>query len=491
MTIYRLDNQRANYKGYWLANTAYLLGDRVLAESTNAEVPRKYVFECTTAGTSQNPGPPTWDVSVPDTSTTTDGTVTWTCRIPDDWDNAHGRLDWLTLLSTAGDFIYVDDGHSSSHTANITIQGSTTFGTPLQIICVDKATDLVSTGALISNTAAIYLQGVAYSYGVNYTCTVLWIYQSGIDATWTIENSTLDLDNTSYVTLLGLPGIKSLILNNVIINIGTLGAYISSYEGYPIVWNGGSLVAAAGLTNLFKSIAAASVPLRYIVRDVDLSAVTGALVNVTGYLVDVLFERCKLGAGTTIITGTFTIPKSGRVRAHHCSNANNVIEFYEACYEGTVEDETTIVRSGGLATSWKMVSSANVKEYIQPLISPPFSIWNSATGSAKTITVYIYNATADLDDDEVWIEVEYPANDGGKGLIVFDRAGCGAGFNTRNPLATPAAQADDTSTWNGSSTYSQKLQVTFTPALAGPITVRVHLAKASTTMYVDPKVYIT
>lgn len=58
----------------WQANTAYAVGDQVLAVTRDAQ---DYVYECVTAGTSANPTEPTWVNTTPGTSTTTDNTVTW------------------------------------------------------------------------------------------------------------------------------------------------------------------------------------------------------------------------------------------------------------------------------------------------------------------------------------------------------------------------------------------------------------------------------
>jgi len=58
--------------GAWQASTAYSLGDVVRPTTRNG-----YVYECTTAGTS-DAAEPTWPTTVG--NTVTDGTVVWTCR---------------------------------------------------------------------------------------------------------------------------------------------------------------------------------------------------------------------------------------------------------------------------------------------------------------------------------------------------------------------------------------------------------------------------
>lgn len=57
----------------WLANTAYVVGDRVKKTSSPT-----HIFVCTVAGTSANPTEPTWPSTID--ATVVDGTVTWRCE---------------------------------------------------------------------------------------------------------------------------------------------------------------------------------------------------------------------------------------------------------------------------------------------------------------------------------------------------------------------------------------------------------------------------
>ena len=514
MATYKLDNKYSDYQGHWTANTAYTLGQRVMAESGNSGDARKYMFECTTAGTSQNPGPPTWDTTPG--NTTSDGTVTWTCREATSWDNAHGRLDWLMLLAGASDIIHVDDGHDYDYNVNavITLQGSGTTSTRLMIVCVDKADDSASTGAKIQNTAdnssaGFLFKGSGYSFGVYYgtggnidvsdpTNGIYWSFE-GTGDTLLFELQSTSTSLTRDITLgsVASPSKTQIIAiygGNIKFNGGADKNYFYVYRNTFVLWQGGSFITTNSQSPIYTG--ATSGPLKFLFKDVDLSSASGNFIDAskTSRMNDMLF-RCKLPAAFSPITGSFSEYR-GTFKMYHCSDATNTYEFYEESYFGIVQDETTIVRSGGASDgttsySMKMVSSANVKEYYQPLISRRINVWNPTAGSSVTFTAYIYNSSADLNDDDVWMELFLPANDGGLGAVYFDKAGCGVGFNTKNPLATPAVQADDTSTWNGSSDYSQKLVITVTPGLAGQVTARIMLAKPSTTIYVDPVIYLS
>jgi len=64
----------------WIANHAYIIGDTVFVpEHGGAESVKCRTYRCTTAGTSQNPGPPGWAGADAIGDTLVDGTVTWTC----------------------------------------------------------------------------------------------------------------------------------------------------------------------------------------------------------------------------------------------------------------------------------------------------------------------------------------------------------------------------------------------------------------------------
>ncbi len=53
-------------------------------------------------------------------------------------------------------------------------------------------------------------------------------------------------------------------------------------------------------------------------------------------------------------------------------------------------------------------------------------------------------------------------------------------------FGTPTALSSDSSTWGGSVSNKYKVQISFTPQMKGAFKARLFLAKASTTVYVDP-----
>jgi hypothetical protein len=180
--------------------------------------------------------------------------------------------------------------------------------------------------------------------------------------------------------------------------------------------------------------------------------------------------------------GTITVPRVGPQKV--------------ASYYGTLSALTTHYRTGGAddgpttnAYSWEMVSSANSRELVNPLVGPEIKVW-VPTGS-RTVRLYLASA-ADKDNDEFWIDVHSPSEAGSataQGRYQTTRCGL---------LSTPAALDRSASTdWTGAntgtdgSTGQQKIDVTINPTVEGWVTVIPHLAKASTTVYVDPELELT
>jgi hypothetical protein len=201
------------------------------------------------------------------------------------------------------------------------------------------------------------------------------------------------------------------------------------------------------------------------------------------------FRNCKMPAFTNVTTGTNPNIGGTKVYMHDCDSADTHIRFAEHSWHGSVVNQiTTLIRTGGAqqadgtSYSWLMNGSANSVNIYAPLASPEWVVYNTAVGSAKTVTVEILrdNAT-NLQDDEIWLEVQYLGTSGfPKGTIITDRMA--------NILSTPADQATSAASWDTtgmSAANEQKLEVTFTPQEAGYLICRVMLA-ANTSVYVDP-----
>ncbi len=230
-------------------------------------------------------------------------------------------------------------------------------------------------------------------------------------------------------------------------------------------------------------------------EDCDFSGCTADMHLVTfdaaAVMNQVTFRRCKLPSSYQITT---TIPRGNTIRVESCSGGTDTVPFLGITNWtdefGVTQATTTQKRTGGASDgdqtfSWEMNPNVNVSFY-SPLESPPITYW--ATPGAQTVTIHIAN-DVDLDTDECWMVVEHPdvATPANPDHIVLS--------NTKpNPLVTGNAIARDAgSTWDGAgtgtdgSTGQQKLvSSSFNPTEAGPVIIRVYLAKDDT-MYVDPQ----
>ena len=181
-----------------------------------------------------------------------------------------------------------------------------------------------------------------------------------------------------------------------------------------------------------------------------------------------------------------------RMEMYNCDSADTNYRLWVRDYSGDTTSETTIIRTGGAndgtnGLSWKMASTANAEFPGIVLRSPEIVQWNETTGSSKTATVEVVTDGVTLTDADCWLEIQYLGTSG------YPR-GSFADDSVANVLATPANQTTSTETWTTtglSSPTKQKLSVTFTPQEKGFIHAVVKLAKASTTVYVDPKLTVT
>jgi hypothetical protein len=131
----------------------------------------------------------------------------------------------------------------------------------------------------------------------------------------------------------------------------------------------------------------------------------------------------------------------------------------------------------------KMVSSSNCKDNYTGLVSPPIHGWTESS-TTKTFTVHgILDSATKLQNDEIWMEFECPANNT-DGLGAITTTKCAV-------LGAPGDLTVSTETWgDGGLTNPNKFkfEAVVAPGKAGPITAKIVLAKASATVYIDPMI---
>jgi hypothetical protein len=174
-------------------------------------------------------------------------------------------------------------------------------------------------------------------------------------------------------------------------------------------------------------------------------------------------------------------------------NSGGVYENNERyTYSGTLTTNTTVKRTNGAtdgttAYSWRIVSTSTVGP-IYPFDTFEGALWNSTTGSSKTLTAHIATDNVTLNSNEIWLEVEYLGSSGSP-VTTLVSSGPATYLSTGSALTSDSAEAWTTT---GLTTpIKQKMSVSFTPQMVGPVRWRVKVAKPSTTVYVCPKVELT
>jgi hypothetical protein len=415
------------------------------------------------------------------------------------WTNATTTIAAAITLSAAGDTFFVADDHAETQASALTLSFKGTPAVPDKVLCVDHTITSPGTGDLKTTATAtttgafnVNVNGSFFCYGITFNCGTgsggqLLILSGLSNNVQIFQSCAFNLVVTGAGGLIHTAnGVFSKVKwINCSVSFGAVGQSISSRGGFFEWVDTASPITGANIpTNLLTPTTLASFKL----EGVDFSSVASgkailSLGSNSSYIG--VMKECKLGAGT-ITSGTpGWYPFRFDVIRCDSANTNYRNESYQ--YMGTGTTETTIVRTGGATDgttgfSNKVVTTAN-SNWTTPYEMTPIAIWNDVVGSAKTITMEAI-ASAVLNNDEVWMDVEY------MGSATFPVASRST-TTKANILATGAANTTSTQTWGGALSGKFKMAVTITPQQKGPITVYVKVAKASTTVYIDPFITVT
>lgn len=449
----------------------------------------------------------------------------------DTWAKAATLLSTITAIDAAGDDIYVDGGHAGSTAGSITLAFAGTLPAPTWVICGDRTsgapptTPQTTASETSTGNTAISITGSCYIYGMKFDCgsgsvssaSILTLAGANGNAQ-VFDNCILKLSSTSGSCYIlpgsagSVPVLVRLLNTNIIFNAAAHTIHIGE-TNCRFEWLGGTFTNLTGNTTVvFKSNGGRVFDI--LVSGVDFSGTgvttTMPLIDVTNTSGRAIFRRCKLPASWTgsPATGTFGSYPT-RVEMHDCDSGNTNYKLWIEDYSGEIREEVVIVRTGngsdGLpgasdgTTAWaiKMVSSANANYPYIGLQSQEIIGWNDDSGSSRTVTVeYVADSNVAggqgagtsyaFRNDELWLEVEYPGSSSSP-LAGFATSRCLA-------LATPGDNSSSSIDWTTTGLTTPKkgsVSVTFTPQQKGAFIARVVLAKASKTVYVDPKITIS
>lgn len=425
-----------------------------------------------------------------------------------DWTNAFLTAAAAAAVDAAGDSIYFSQSHSESTASALALAFAGTLASPTKLIGVSDAaippTDVSSTAIIATNGASsitltgagIYAKGLNFSSGSGSSAAS---FTYAVDAgSIQLNDCTITLNNTSatsrvYFGSATASANTKVVCNNVGFKLGNVSHNINVLNA-DAEFNECYLISGtASPTSLFGLSGSAAK-----IRSTGLD-LTNAGTGITLFAASVQSNLDAIFRGTKFPDGwsgsIFSVsPLAPGVRAelHNYSIGTTEHQLLVETYAGSIASELTVVRSGGAsdgaAFSWAMVSNANAGYPLNPLVSPELPpVWNTATGASKTVTVEVlHDSTTALTDAEMWLEVMYLGTSGT--LLQSVVADCKASI-----IATAADQTTSMATWTTTGLTNpnkQKLSVAITPQEAGYIQARVFLAKASNTVYVDPKLTV-
>lgn len=458
-----------------------------------------HIFICSTSGAC-GAGEPTY-VTTAVGNTTTDSSCTWTYigTSFSVWAAPHARLSnaLATNWGAAGDSFYLRSDHAETQSTALTLTSPGTVANPCFVYSVNDSGSLPTTtllaGAAITTTGNSFLSfgGSGYFHGLTASCGSGSVLAALSLATTTGSWQRFDSCALSKAGTSGINGAithsaaSRLELVNTTLSFGAIGDSIA-LSGGPFTWrNTASAIAGAVFPTTLLTSASSVSGSALILEGVDLSALGSGKTIVGAATEQVIYylNDCKLGSSVTI-AATPNTPGGAKTYVTRCDSAGTNYAEAAYLYEGTLTQETTIVRTGGASDgttplSWKIVTTANSK-WPLPFECFPISIWNDViTPTARTVTVYgIWGGGAVPNTDDIWIDVEYLGASGSPlaSLATSTKA---------NNLATGSPLSSDSSTWGGSTTKF-KMTAIFTAQLAGYIRVYVKAAAASSTFYIDP-----
>lgn len=491
----------------WAAGHVYAAGAivRQLAAPTDANA------RCfrTTAGGTSDAAEPSWTLTKG--GSTTDNTVTWvevTGNSTYGWNAPFKREAQFNAWSAAGDTLYIASNHDYQSATLITLRYNDTQSAEGRALVVNPAGSVppvaadITTGGKESTTgnANITVDGCAYVYGHEY---LTGSGQSGT-AHLDIEGSSgwgdgvfdtckFTLATTGIASRIRMSGNTDagpgkVTLLNPTFKFGATGQAIQLDNCVLNVIGGSVDATGSAPTNLFKDNQTTPSIVRF--EGVDLSKLGSNTIIGANDNSDIFeFVNCKLGTNYVAFVGTSGSNYGGpEVTLNNCSSGalNYIDEKHN--YVGDLTTDASIYRNGGSSDgvtpkSWKIVSGAKAT-WAHPFECIRRAIRNTTTAVPVTLTVEIENDGTTLTDADVYLNVDYL---GSASFPISTRASSKAATILTAGTNLTTSSATWTGTGGQGSPVKQKLSVTFTPQMVGPIYYTICIAKASQTLYVDPK----
>jgi hypothetical protein len=427
------------------------------------------------------------------------------------WALAKATLAGALAVAAAGDTIYVSQAHAEAAvTSPWNMLG--TNASPLRVVCGNDGAQpptAIATSASISSTTtnpvgwgaeSFYVYGVTFNAGAG-----------GVNAGFYFGNQSPDSKKAQYrkcqfiniATGGNCPWAMGATSNNAPLHVEWLDCNIQAANASNTIlitdayfhWRGGAVLSGTAMTSLVSPSNDAPRSGNFIIEGVDLSLI-GTTCDIVaagaaGFYKGIV-RNCILPTSWTGNLAASMVAPGQRMEMYNCDSGATNYRLFIQQFEGSVRDETTKVKTGGASDgttplSWKMATTSNANYPSQSLYSPEVVQWNALTGSVRTVTVdFLHDNVTGLNNNDIWLEVQYLSATGTPLGTFVDSA--------PDVLTAGSACASSSATWTTTGLTNpnkQKLVVTFTPQEKGFIHAKVHMGKASYTVYVDPLLQVT
>jgi hypothetical protein len=413
--------------------------------------------------------------------------------------NAYTSLVTAVAAATSADRILLSYLHAQTAAGSTTFTFAGTAANPIPLLSVDFADSnalRLPTAAQWTNSANSAFAGQFYVWGVwtrQTAAQITWVSGSAGRGIW--ENGRHTHAGTSACILGGAVNGSAKIINPTIDMSGAGAATsLTLHNNTCQIEVVGGTYNATGRTSAFVASGNG-------VSLVNGLAVSGTVTNFIGgstLAFQSRFQRCVLPVYTNLLSAAFSgAGLASTVTLESCGAGSTSVpplplNVFSGGY-GVVSGTTTRYRTGGAddgeqATPycWEMVTNASAKELYNPLTAGDWApVAYLEANVPVTLTMYLASSTA-LNDDDFAVEVIGPSR-AGTPTAQGDRSSTRCGLQS-----TPASLVSDTSVWNGAGvTNVYKIEVAYTPTIAGFVELRPQLYKPSTTVYVDPYVYVS
>lgn len=424
----------------------------------------------------------------------------------DTWAKAATTWATATGAMAAGDTLVMSSAYAET-AASVSTTFPGTAASPNIILSGTKGATsgltALGAGAAItsSGSGGIVLNGSFYCYGASFISTYAASTTINIGngaVVETFEDCTFTITGTGNTDICfgaqtGSIQYSDIKLLNCHYKVAAAGQGINCQAGQLRVLGGAFDSGSATPTSVFTMYVANRSGNLYVDGlDISVLGTTTSLLAAaySGLVAEFANIKVPAGWGGALITGAANQGSESTLTNYGTTGISYAIKRKH--FGGTLDHETTIVRTGGATDgttpiSWKVVTDANVGFPAYPLRTQKRAIWNDTTAASVTLTLEIESDSAtNLKNNEVALCATYLGTSGSP-LSTFKTTAPDA-------ITTASDITASTSTWTTTGQTNpnkQKLALTFTPQVKGPIMYWVEVFKPSATLYVDPMVTVS